>query len=283
MSSMAKIFVVVNLILGVVAFGSAATLLGAKEDYKAANEQMAKKFEAYKSDMVAKNDALNSEKAAQTQKASNAVAAKQTAEQQNGELTRRLAAGETASGKDRATIVQLSQQVKAQVEINRGYKELVEKFSAEHKDATRDKVDFQDKWQKEVTNRVNLEAEVKKAQEENATLAAKNGDLQKQLKNANFWLGKYKQQFGDITEGPKGSPGVVKSVKGNFVVLSVGSDDGVRNGDTYQLRRGSSYVGQVTVTSVYKDQAVGTFDSDFKGPGAPPQAGDAADPRGYGG
>ena len=40
MSSMAKIFVVVNLILGVVAFGSAATLLGAKEDYKAANKEI---------------------------------------------------------------------------------------------------------------------------------------------------------------------------------------------------------------------------------------------------
>jgi hypothetical protein len=34
MSSMAKIFVVVNLIIAIAAFGSAATLLGAQDDYK---------------------------------------------------------------------------------------------------------------------------------------------------------------------------------------------------------------------------------------------------------
>ncbi len=104
-------------------------------------------------------------------------------------------------------------------------------------------------------------------------LRVQNTDLKKRLRNAEFRHG----------SGPKGTPGVVKSVKGSLVVLSVGSAAGVRNGDTYELQRGSNHVGQVTVTTVYKDQSVGKFDSDFKGPGAPPQAGDAADPRGYGG
>ena len=111
-------------------------------------------------------------------------------------------------------------------------------------------------------------------------LRSENAHLKKQLKNAKLWLGKYRQKFGD-NGGPRGAPGVVKTVKGNLVVLSVGSDDGVRNGDTYQIRRGSSYVGQITITTVYKDQSVGTFVSEFKGPGAPPQAGDAAEAKNY--
>ena len=113
-------------------------------------------------------------------------------------------------------------------------------------------------------------------------LHAENKAMRKRLKEVEFWLGKYRQKYGEGS-GRYGTSGIVKSVKGNLVVISVGSDDGVRNGDTYQLRRGSTHVGQVTITKVYKDQAIGTFDTEFKGPGAPPQPGDPADPRGYGG
>ena len=44
MSSMAKIFVVVNLVLGVAAFGAAATLLGAQNDYRAALEEQMQNY-----------------------------------------------------------------------------------------------------------------------------------------------------------------------------------------------------------------------------------------------
>ena len=44
------------------------------------------------------------------------------------------------------------------------------------------------------------------------------------------------------------------------------------------LRRGATYVGQVLIEKVEKNLAVGTFDSKFPGPGAPPQKGDLAYP-----
>ncbi len=281
MSSMAKIFVVVNLILGVMAFGSAATLLGTKEDYKAANKDLVAKFEVYRSDQEGKLDAANGRAEASATDASNSATLKATAEQKNEELTRRLAGAETANGVHRATIEKLTETERALLEINKSYKGFLQSYSKDSSEATKDKLNFQTKWQNEVANRVNLEAEVRKCQAENSQLSAMNGDLAKRLKNCEFWLGKYRQKFGDITGGPTGANGVVKSVKGNLVVLSVGSDDGVRNGDTYQIRRGSNHVGQVTVTRVYKDQSVGTFDTDFKGPAAPPQAGDAAEAKGY--
>jgi len=54
-------------------------------------------------------------------------------------------------------------------------------------------------------------------------------------------------------------------VRGNLVQISVGSEDGVRAGDRYHIRRGSSYVGMITIDKVYRDQAVGSFDDVHKG------------------
>lgn len=281
MSSMAKIFVVVNLILGVVAFGSAATLLGAKEDYKAANAAMAKKFDEYKSSMTAKLAAAEKEKASQITTASTAVAAKQTAEAASEELKRRLADAEGANKKAQATIQNLTDQNKALTETNKTFTDTISNFSSEAKTATTDKLNIQTKWQQEVNNRVNLEKQVKNAAEENQALAAKLGDCEKELRNCKFWLDKYRERFGDITGRAKGQPGVVKQVRGNIVSISVGSGDGVRVGDVYQIRRGGTYVGQIKITNVYKDLAVGTFDDEYKGQGAPPMAGDAAEPGGY--
>ncbi len=75
--------------------------------------------------------------------------------------------------------------------------------------------------------------------------------------------------------GPKLA--VIRSIKGNLVVISIGSKDGVQAGDTYEIRRADLYVGQVTVTNVYKDRSVATFDTEYKGPGAPPQVNDTAE------
>ena len=213
--------------------------------------------------------------------ASSAVAAKNASDQSNEDLKGQLARANADNGKHMATIEQQANQIKALTEVNKSYKGWLETYATEAKTSTRDKLDFQTKWQNEVNNRVRLEGEIAKAREENAALAAANGDLDKGKRQAEFWLNKYREKFGDITGGPKGADGVVKSVKGNLVVISVGSDDKVRVGDTYQLRRGGTHVGQVTITTVYKDSAVGTFDTEFKGPGAPPAAGDVAEARGY--
>ena len=65
-------------------------------------------------------------------------------------------------------------------------------------------------------------------------------------------------------------------MRDNLVVISVGSKDRVRIGDTYHLRRGATYVGQIRIDKVEKNMAVGVFDTEFAGEGAPPQTGDVA-------
>lgn len=63
---------------------------------------------------------------------------------------------------------------------------------------------------------------------------------------------------------------------GKLVILSVGSADGVRAGDTFSLSRGSAYVGRVLIAQVDRDRATGLFDTKHPGSGAPPQVGDRA-------
>jgi hypothetical protein len=60
-------------------------------------------------------------------------------------------------------------------------------------------------------------------------------------------------------------------VRDDLVVISLGSADGVRVGDLFHVRRGSAYVGRIRIDKVERNLSVGTFDSQFPGPGAPPQ------------
>ena len=63
-----------------------------------------------------------------------------------------------------------------------------------------------------------------------------------------------------------------------LVGLSVGSSYGASKGDVYHLRRGSDYVGQLTLTKVYRVESVGEFDTRYTGSAAPPRKQDVAYP-----
>ncbi|MHC4339872.1 MAG: hypothetical protein ACYSX0_06635 [Planctomycetota bacterium] len=280
MSSMAKIFVVVNLIIAIAAFGSAATLLGAQDDYKT---ELLKTIDQAKKTGEAKdaeNKRLNDELTAQTTTASNAVQRATQAETDNQAKATQLQEHKSTNDKLVATAEKQSQELGSLRAVLEQYKDWLKNYSEESRSATQDKINFQKRWEEEVANRVRLEEEVKKLQEEVEGLAGDKNDAEKALRNAEFMLGEYRKRYGPMQAG-KGAPGRVLQVRGSLVSLSVGSGDGVKTGDVYQLRRGGTYVGQVRVTRVYKDQSVGEFDTQFTGPGAPPQVNDQAESRNY--
>ena len=69
--------------------------------------------------------------------------------------------------------------------------------------------------------------------------------------------------------------GVVRSIEGDagktFVVISVGSKDGVRLDDEYHVSRGSHYVGRIKIVSVKKSEARGLADKRWTGQAWPPR------------
>jgi len=278
MTSVAKIFVVVNLILGVAAFGSAATLLGAQDDYKTALEKASEQFQVYEKEKTDEIAELNSQLAQQNARAGEAVSRAQNLEADLTDKKNRLNQSETTNSQLRATIDKLSQQVEQMNSINQSNKEFLDKLTEQSRRATEDANKARQDYRDEVANRVNLEQQVANQNEQIKDLSAKIGDLEGKLREANFALTQFRTRYGPIVEAAEGASGEVINVKGNLVQISVGSADRVKPGDTYHVRRGGTYVGSMRITKVTKDSAVGTFDDRYTGAGAPPQVGDTAYP-----
>ena len=245
--------------------------------------ETATEFKSYRTTMEAERQAfMSGERAASMRelealrRAALSIDEEAVAKIGNAELQRQLTAAATTNKQHRATILQQGNRIQALVEINTSFKGWTKKLE----DVPR----FQKRWQDEVRRRVDLEEQLKRATEEVDALLKQNADIEKRWRTAEFWLGKYRgngRHGGGITGGPEGADGVVKSVKENHVLISVGRKDKVRGGDTYQIRRGSKYVGQITIIKVMPEAAIGVFDTEFKGPAAPPRIGDVAEARGY--
>jgi len=277
MSSMAKIFVVVNLAFGIIAFGSAATLLGAQNDYKKAYEAEVDAHKKTRADDQVKIDDLDLQKTQQAQKASEERGRAETLQSQVEELKATLAAANTANDTLRAAVDSFSKELQAANQLNKANQEFLQRLSDDSKKATDEMLNAKSTLDKEIGNRVSLEQQVSELSDQVQTLAAEKGDTEKRLRETQFWLDKYRAKYGDMTGG-EGAPGQVMAVKGPLVSISVGSADKVRIGDWYAISRGPNYVGRIKIMSVDKNLSVGQFDVNNPGSGAPPQAGDRAEP-----
>ena len=201
MSSMAKIFVVVNLVLGVVAFGSAATLLGAQDDYKSALTKANEEFEGFRAAMEKRVDDLNDQLGQQIGKASNAVGKADSLEAERNDLNKRLAEAQNANSSLKTTVETLTAEVGAANKINQDNKDWLDKLGQEGKTATQEMLNSKKALEDEITNRVRLEQQVSNLNDQVQELAANKGDLERVLRDSNFWLAEYRRRFGDITEG----------------------------------------------------------------------------------
>lgn len=58
-------------------------------------------------------------------------------------------------------------------------------------------------------------------------------------------------------DGPPAVNGVVTAVSSNLVEVSIGRDDGVREGDDLDVYRGAQYIGRINITRSEDDRAIG--------------------------
>jgi hypothetical protein len=280
MSTMAKIFVVVNLVLAVAVFGAAATLLGAQDDYKKALEMAAEKARATLDQKDREIQGLTKQANEALQRASEAGAARKTAEAETEQRKNEAAQSKAANEKLLASNEIYAAELAA-------LRDLIEKNEAASKtlvneaaQATKDKLNFQTRFEEETRARAQCEQTISDLQEQVNELAAMKGDLEKKVAELQFDVDQAAAQGYTRVAPGRGAEGVVNAVKGNLVTISVGSEDGVRRGDTYNVRRGGTYVGQIKITSVQKHLAVGEFDTQFPGPGGAPEVNDTAYPPG---
>ncbi|MCK6460927.1 MAG: hypothetical protein L6Q95_13675 [Planctomycetes bacterium] len=275
---MAKIFVVVNLAFGIVAFGSAATLLGAQDDYRKGFEAKSDELKKVTLEMQAKIDDLDLQRSQQSQKASEERGRADTLQASVDELKTQLAAANTANETLRSSVETFSKELQTSNQLNSSNQEFLKRLSDDSKKATDEMLNAKSTLEKEVANRVGLEQQVIDLTEQVTVLSAEKGDIERKARELEFWLQKYRDRFGPIEGESDGAPGVVMAVRGPLVSISVGSADKVRIGDYYNLSRGAAYVGRIKITSVDKNLSVGQFDVNNPGSGAPPQPGDKATP-----
>jgi len=273
---MAKIFVVVNLLLAVATFGSASVLLGAQDDYRKALQDTRTEFDQYKDQKKRELDAADARERSQQQQAADAIRDKNTAETRNESLTTQLAEAKQTVDQLKGAVTQATARLAELTTVIQQEKEYRDQLSSQMQEAVDSKISFQQRLQAETENRARLEVAVSDLNEQVQALTAQLGDAQKKVRDTEFELNKFRERYGPLLSGGNGPEGKVLEVKGNIVVISVGSDDGVANGDTYQIRRGSSYVGEIRITRVQKDLAVGLFDTQYTGSGGMPQVGDVA-------
>lgn len=276
MSTMAKIFVVVNLVLAVAVFGAAATLLGAQDDYKKALEMAGEKARATIDQKDREIQGLTKQANEALQRASEAGAARKTAEAETEQRKNEAAQSKAANEKLLASNEIYAAELAALRDLIERNEAASKTWVNEAAQATKDKLNFQTRFEEETRARAQCEQTISDLQEQINELAAMRGDLEKKNADLEFWVAEARKRIPDLGTPSKGPPGVVNAVKGNLVTISVGSEDGVRRGDTYHIRRGGTYVGQIKITSVQKHLAVGEFDTQFPGPGGAPEVNDTA-------
>jgi len=284
MSSMAKIFVVLNLVFVLALFGAAGTLLGAQDNYKSQLEAANTAFEKFKNEKAERITSLEKALGDQNSRAAQMATEHATAVDEANKW--RTAAGDAKQLADKlgATVQAMAEELKglrATIDANRA---AVEAATKRADDDSRLAGDYKSRYDSEVTNRVRLEGDLVRASEERDALSVKLAESEKSLRDTKFWLDQARERLGgDFGPSSKGAEGVVKEVKpvqgqaDDFLVaISVGSKDGVRIGDEYQVSRGNRFVCSIRLFQVEPALAVGRVVRDTMTNAGPPQAGDKA-------
>jgi len=281
---MAKIFVVVNLVLIVVVFGSAATLLGAQDDYRAALTDLETKHRKIQDVQEKSITKLRGQVSSQTKKTADEKSRADDAEARLEIASASLDKAQQANASKDATHERLSGELTS---LRKLYENQQATLSAAQNDAKESSQNFVDKntlWEESVRNAAALDMRVTELDDSVRTLQAEKKKVEDELRNCNFWLKKYREIVPNLPglntagAGAEGRVLEVREAAGGvvLVIISVGRDDKVSVGDEYRLSRGNQFVGFAKITRVLKDKSVAEFDTAFPGPGAPARNGDRA-------
>jgi chromosome segregation ATPase len=281
MSSMAKIFVVVNLLLVVAVFGAAAVLLGAQDDYRGNLVELEQKSRETRDKLGADIAKLKGQVSAQVQKTSDEKARADDAEARLEIATATLDKAQQANAAQTTSNERLSGELASLRSLYENQQAVLTAAANDAKEASQAFVDKNKAWEEVVRVAAQLDMRVTELDDSVRSLQADKKKVEDSLRDCEFWLGKYKERFGDIAGLTKAAEGKVLEVReaaGGVVllILSVGRDDGVTVGDEYRISRGSDFVGFAKVTRVLADKAVAEFDTQFPGNGAPARNGDRA-------
>ena len=261
MSTVAKVLVVLNLVLGFVFLGSAASYLGHQDHWKNKHDAVTTKLTA---DIAVKDqqiDNLGTEVNRLTGDLTSSNQAKDEAEQARSLLAKQLEdlkAAYNTLASDNTKLTSAYARFGATIDALKTQNEkLQEQRIAQNEDITR---------LRQERDAANDNAHALQLQLDNETATRKGYEgqiatLEENLKRANFELRAYKDQYpGGIQGTPQPAHrGQILAADNdaNVYIISLGAEDGVKAGFQYVVSRGGQYIATIQITDVQAKQSAG--------------------------
>lgn len=274
MSTVAKVFVVLNFLLAALFLGSAAAVLGHsdnwKKRYEALQDSSNKEIGQLKADVAAREGQitkLQGDKVTAEGERSKARQEADTLKTQNesilkayNELNSSMAAATRANQVAQATIQQSRDLVN---ELQKERQTLIDNLTK----ANEEKIAA-------VKMQNQLELNVADLSAQQKSTEAKLSESELKLQRTTFELESIKRANPGIGAGSEQPWQTAKVLaadnEANIVVISIGSEDGVKAGFRYTVSRGNQYVATIEITTVNAKQSAGRVVNNMrKGPVAP--------------
>ncbi|MBL9087709.1 MAG: hypothetical protein JNM10_11270 [Planctomycetia bacterium] len=260
MSTVAKVFVVLNFLLAALFLGSASALLGHSDHWKARHTTDTTKLSADLNTEKNRSKALESElsKTQADKTASDTAAAErkreaETLQTQNATLKEKfdsLLASHAAATRA--------------LQIAQNTIDNVQKLVGVLQDSRKTDIDNLTKALAEKNEAVKmqnaLEANLNDATQQLKDVLAKHATTQTELQRALFELESYRKLYpnGPGTEQPWQVGKVLTAdAANNIVVVSLGAEDGVKVGYRYAVSRGNQFIATITIMSTQAKMAAG--------------------------
>ena len=257
MIPMAKAFIVINLVLSVVFLGMAAALLATGDEYRKRYDEEVRKHEQTKKDMQDRIGELLTDVDTKKSELSQAQSRFINEEVKSKDLRSELEQEKAASKELRNSFDSLENNYKDLTGQLKDYKDRVSDLEEKRRVAeerAREAMSKQDAAEADVAR---LESELADARDQIEGFEKSVQDLGEKLEKSERmieWAKSKNFDFGKIL-APTAVDGKVLRVDHGLgiVMLSVGRDDGVEKGYTFDVYRGKDYVGQIIVDEVMAD------------------------------
>lgn len=259
MNVVSKILIVVNLLLAVVFLGSAAVFLGARENWKLDYETLKAKSEQETADL---REQLSRESGLRAQAVTEANAARQA----NVDLSGRLEQAEEGYAKiseisndlradyERMsqTVADLESQIEARAQEIARLTQEKEAADAARRQALTERNDA-------VAEKHRLESRIQDDDTQMADFRKQITAMSDQIESLELNLAAYQRLYpAPGTPMPRLTAKVLGANEDlNLVMISIGRDDGVKEGYSFEVYRDNQYVGKIVIDRVEKDYAAG--------------------------
>ncbi|MHC5038418.1 MAG: hypothetical protein ACYTHM_13985 [Planctomycetota bacterium] len=263
MSTVAKIFVVLNLVFALIYAGVAATLLQKQEHWKYRYEIEKQEHGLTKRTLQDKVDELTNKNDTLIKEVDswrNKVDALETANQQLKDDNINI---EKKWNEMKANYDSLNEKYKALAEDLTEVQKQKDELQRQLNQANEEKADAVHRMDQSIDDRQRLQQQLEDMKVNLGNLQRRHVDLAKKKAELEWLIAQVQEKVGvEVLKGlitPPKIDGSIIGVSGrvNLVVINVGEDDGVRVGFEFTIYRGNSYVGKMVVEKVYPRQAAG--------------------------